>query len=359
MAAQFRPKPVFQLRNDPKHKAGSAYAGTNCNAAVGATLVALVTCGVRHPSAAAVRELTGDTSGGTNNQQIAAALSKGFDVELDTHNGSFSDVVDALRKGRGVSLSGSSVATMGIKAFDAQHGFDGNHQWALTEINDGPNEPIIRVYDPLADGRRGLALSPLLMPLSTVERFAGMLDFRTPEEIKQKKPREPLGMGKGLFSTTDVVRCGAAAAGPPNLRAKAAPVGGPVGKLRRVRVAVARIRQAPTTKAPIVGRKRRGEAFRVFQQINGQQVSGSRVWFGDREGQRWMHSSLFEANSEELMDDPNVIGDDQSVVDPDAPSDEGSEEELSDVIEDDVGEAAAADEIDEGDDPGSTPGAPA
>jgi hypothetical protein len=112
MAGQFRPKPVFQLRKDPKHPKGSKHASTNCNCAVGATLVGFVTCGRTQPSAAAVRELTDDPEGGTNNRQIARALATGFDVELDIHSGSFDDVVRALRQGRGVSLSGSSVASV-------------------------------------------------------------------------------------------------------------------------------------------------------------------------------------------------------------------------------------------------------
>jgi hypothetical protein len=304
MASQFRPAPVFQLRKDPKHPNGSKHTGTNCNAAVGATLVAFVTCGARHPSAAAVRELTGDTVGGTNNRQIAKAIADGFDVELDIHDGSFNDVLAALRQGRGVSLSGSSSATMAIKAFCAQIGFDGNHQWALTDIVDAPGEPMIVVYDPLADGRRGLALSPLLIPLSIVRKFAGLLDLRTQQEVSDHRPRRPLGQGRALYSTTDVVRCGAAGggahpgpppAGPVKLRPHAALVHGQVGLSLTVRVPVARIRRAPTTESAIVGRKRRGMTFRAMQKINGQKVKNAgRLWFGDRDGTRWMHSSLFK-----------------------------------------------------------------
>lgn len=304
MSGQFKPNPVFQLRKDPRHPEGSKHAGTNCNAAVGATLVALVTCGARHPSAAAVRELTVDETGGmdkkggTHNSQIARALSKGFGVDLDLHNGSFKAVVAALREGRGVSLSGSSVATMGIKEFDAQHGFDGNHQWALIDIEDHGDDPIVTVHDPLADGRRGLARSPLRMPLSRVRRFAGMLDFRTEQEIRDHKPRKPLGMGRAIYATTDVVRCGAAkhAAGPAHvvLHANASLVNGQEGRPRKVKVPVARVRSAPTTDSRIVARKPQGSVFQAFQQVNGKPVEGSPVWFGDHEGQRWMHISLFE-----------------------------------------------------------------
>lgn len=304
MTGQFRPTPVFQLRKDPKHPNGSRHTGTNCNAAVGATLVAFVTCGARRPSAAAVRELTGDTVGGTNNRQIAKAIADGFDVEVDIHDGSFSDVVDALRQGRAVSLSGSSAATKDIRAFCAQIGFDGNHQWALTDILDAPGEPTIVVYDPLADGRRGLALSPLLIPLSIVRKFAGLLDMRSQQEIDAHRPRKPLGLGRALYSTTDIVRCGVPGggahpspppAGPVRLRPNAALVHGQVGLSLTVGVPVGRIRRGPTTVSAIVGRKRRGMTFRAMQKINGQRVgSHGRLWFGDHDGVRWMHSSLFK-----------------------------------------------------------------
>jgi hypothetical protein len=238
-----------------------------------------------------------DKVGGTNNKEVARALAKGFGVDLDLHSGSFKDVVAALREGRGVSLSGSSVATMGIKEFDAQHGFDGNHQWALVGIEDHPGEPIITVIDPLADGRRGLARSPLRMPLSIVREFAGMLDFRTEQEIREKRPRKPLGIGKAVYATTEVVRCkgpGAAAPAAVVLGHKAALVNGHEGTLKTIRANVGRIRSAPSTGAPIVGRKVRGTVFRACQTVSGQEADGGGLWFGDRDGKRWMHSSLFE-----------------------------------------------------------------
>ncbi len=51
------------------------------------------------------------------------------------------------------------------------------------------------------------------------------------------------------------------------------------------------------------------------------------------------------------MDDPNATGEGLAAADPDTELDEGSEDELPDVAEHDVGEEATDDEIDEGEGP--------
>ncbi len=345
MAGQYKPKPVFQLRKDPAHKKGSALQGLNCNAASGALLVDFVTCGAKRPSGAHVRELTNDFVGGVHVGQVAVALDKGWNIDLDTNNGQFESVVKALRKGRGVSLSGSSSATVGTK-FQADEDFAGNHQWALTDIRDAGGEPEILVYDPLADGRRnGIATSPMWMPVSRVKTFAGKLDMRSKQEVAAKKPKEPLGIGRAIYGVTDVVACG----GTPTpkttptptstvkLRPGAVLVNGEIGREMTVIVPVARVRGGPTTEAEIVGRKHIGMKFKAFQKINGQRVAGFRTWFGGREGERWMHGMLFGPAGLSATMGPEP-GNDPAVNDPDAPNDSALPDETEDVFDEDVGE---------------------
>jgi hypothetical protein len=293
--ARYRPKPVFQLRRDPAHPTGSSLRSKNCNPAAGATLVDYVTCGARTTTGAAVRELTGDTVKGTSLRQVANAIDRGFGVELDLNSSSFARVVTALKAGRGVSLCGSSRVTRGTR-WQASETFDGNHQWALTDIRqrDG-REAELLVFDPLADGRRRkIARSPMWIPVSVVREFAGRLDLRSQEEIDARKPRRPLGLGKATYGVTAAVACSAGAhvTGPAVRHAGAKLINGHTGRDFVVKVPVGRVRARPTTRSPIVSRKRSGQIFHVHQQIDGQPVGGSPVWFGDRLGRRWMHASL-------------------------------------------------------------------
>ena len=100
----------------------------NCNPSAGATLVALVTCGAKRTTGAAVRELTRDTEGGTVLSTVVAAVRRGFGIDIDVDTGSFERVIRALDSRRGVTLCGSSIATRGTR-FQASESFDGNHQW--------------------------------------------------------------------------------------------------------------------------------------------------------------------------------------------------------------------------------------
>ena len=293
--ARYRPRPVFQLRPDAAHANGSELRSKNCNPSAAATLVDYVSCGKRRTTGAAVRELTGDTREGITLRQVASALERGFGVELDVNTASFASVIVALRAGRGVSLCGSSNATRGTR-WQASETFAGNHQWALTDIRFEAGRPTdILVFDPLADGRRStIAKSPMWIPVSVVRKFASGLDLRSREEIAAKRPRRPLGQGRATYAVTDAVACMHAgpAPGAVKLRRLASRVNGGAGTSMVVVVSVARVRAAPSTRAPILGRKRLGQVFRVHQRIKSQQVAGNPIWFGDGSGARWIHSSL-------------------------------------------------------------------
>ena len=349
MAGQYRPRAVFQLKRDPRHPKGSALGGVNCNPTAGAVLVDLTSCGGKRTTGAAVRELTNDTVGGTVLSVVASALRRGFDVDLDIDTASFDRVTKALQAGRGVSLCGSSSATRGTR-FQASETFDGNHQWALTDIRtveDGRLE--ILVFDPLADGRRrGIATSPMWISSSVVREFAGMFDLRSKADKAAKLPRRPLGIGRATYGVTEVVACASKKGPTPGvrLRAGASLVNGQAGRDRVVGVAVARIRERPTTTSDIVGRKRAGDTYRAYQRIRGQRVAGDPIWLGDRTGGRWMHASLFRAlmgagaepGLDQLGEDP------EAAALPDAADDQGTDDEVLEGFEDGV-EEEVVDEV--------------
>jgi hypothetical protein len=319
MAAAYRPRPVFQLKRDPDHPKASKLGGSNCNPSAAAILIDFATCGHRRTTGAAVRDLTDDFDGGMWLGDVAKAVRRGFRVDMDLNTGRFERVLRALEAGRGVSLCGSSIVTLHTK-FQASETFDGNHQVALTDIRklpDGTRE--ILVFDPLADGRRAaIARAPMWMPVDLVREFAGRLDLRSEQERAAGRPREPLGIGRATYAVTEAPRCpaepddgpaadqpGPAKEPPPvRLRLGAKRAGGPDGRELAVAVPVGRVRERPRTTSEIVGRKREGESFLAFQRIRGQRVAGSRLWFGDRHGSRWMHSSLFELGEAGEIDEP-------------------------------------------------------
>ena len=209
--AHREPKPIFQLTKDSKHPAGSALASVNCNPAACATLIDLVTCGRKRPSAAAVREQCKepngkmDKTGGTFNSEVAAAMWAGWRVKLYVDHGTWKDVVRALMDGCGVSLAGSAVATHGTR-YQARAGFSDNHQWAITDIRQRNGKWEVRVFDPLADGKE-IVKAPFWMPTPLAAKFAASLDLRSQAERQAHKPVRPLGKNKANYGKTDPIRC--------------------------------------------------------------------------------------------------------------------------------------------------------
>ena len=137
------------------------------------------------------------------------------------------------------------------------------------------------------------------------------------------------------------------------LRAGGGLVNGQAGRDRVVGVAIARIRERPTTTSDILGRKRAGDTFRVFQRIRGQRVGGDPIWLGDRTGARWMHGSLFRALGH-LGAEPGLdqVGEDpEGAALPDAPDDQGTDDEVLEGVEDVVDEAVVDEVVAESDSP--------
>jgi hypothetical protein len=261
---------------------GSRYGGLNCNCAAAAMALDRHTVGQKRTTGARVRQLTGDTSGGTNLLQVNAALGRGWGVYLTVRQGaSIASFDNELHDGHGAILQGASSATRGTK-YQASPTFAGNHSWYVNEGRGWrrisgvwvPTDYL--VYDPLADGRRtGIARSPFWLPRRYLLEFARRL--RVGSGI--------LGYGKVYAAFTRDTE--------PHYHPR---YGGartkPFPDRTRARLAGVNVRSTPSLSASVVDKLGKGELFIAYQRTDtGQLVSGSRRWYGDHNGKRWVHSS--------------------------------------------------------------------
>lgn len=270
----YRPKFVKQLD-------GSKYAGLNCTCAAGAMALDRETLGKKTSTGAIIRNWTGDTVGGTRQQQVADAIERAYNVELDVVTPiAINTAMARLDKGEGMMLAGQEGATHGTK-WQASETFTGNHQWYINERRKTSTSHEHLVYDPLADGRRaGIAQSPFWIPESYVLDFAKRLD------VDGNGHR----LGPGLFYavfTHDtephlVLRYGGVAIGRSAKTIKV-----PTGQR-------ANVRTGPATTYKIAYTLANGRTFIAYQVTNaGQSLNGSRTWYGNIDGTRWTHASSF------------------------------------------------------------------
>jgi hypothetical protein len=252
---------------------GSRFASVNCTMAAAASLAHRHTLGKRRFTGAKVREATGDYVGGTTLDQARSALMKlGISgLPLVQRGMRLSDFYRALR-GRGSIVQGSAQATYGTR-YRASFTFRGNHAWYVARGKgwDAQGRPaFVLVYDPLADGRaKGLARSPFWLPRYLFERFCYLLDFGY----------ERLGPGHvyALMSKVTVPHRHVTVPAAVYYRAKLPVKAG------------YRIRRRP---GGAIVRASRGETFDAWQKLStGPLMGGSRVWYGDHSGTRWVHRS--------------------------------------------------------------------
>jgi hypothetical protein len=256
---------------------GSKLGGLNCTMAAGASFAYRHTLGRVVTSGAALRRLSGDTSGGTTLDQLAYALKRrGVSGFYGPYRGMpIRSFYGMLRAGHGAVVQGASKATKGTR-WQASEYFEGNHAWYVSRGRDwftptGRGYPIpkaVRVFDPLADRRRkGIAKAPFWLPTYYFERFLALLDLGGYK----------LGQGKVYALITRNTN--------PHLHG--------VGQLNRVRFRVKpgyNVRETPGGK--VVRRTRDGEVFDSWARItNGPAKGGSRVWYRDHSGRRWVHES--------------------------------------------------------------------
>ena len=273
-------RPAFVKQLD-----GSRFAGTNCTCAAGAMALDRDTLGKKRSTGAIIRSLTGDTSGGTNQRQVAAAIEGHYGIQLDVKADiSYADGLKRLDAGEGMMLAGAERATHGTK-WEASPTFMGNHQWFDNERRKnsqvaGGYEHLI--YDPLADGRRaGIAKSPFWVPENVVFDFARRLDLNGNGTL--------LGYGKfwSVFTHDTephfVARYGGVRLSPAQVKVIKVPSG-----------LKANERSRPTTAASRTRALANGTKWTAYQKTTtGQLLAGSRVWYGNIDGTRWLHVTAF------------------------------------------------------------------
>ena len=234
-----------------------------------------------------VRKRTNDAKpkDGTNLDQLAtAAGSLGIDLEVRRRM-DLDDLLDRLEAGH-AAVVGLSYAPIRHGENSGDRKFTGNHYVLLL--------PGLRVYDPLCDGRRdGIFDGPYTIDEPLLARATAAMVVDTHGNT--------VGAGRAYAGILPH-RHLAVDAGPPqaprpvNFRLG----GGPHarGDYRAI-VAAANVREDPHVTAGgspadnIVGHLQRGQTFHCSQTTDtGQRVAGSRRWFGDRTGRRWVHSSV-------------------------------------------------------------------
>lgn len=265
---------------------GSLYAGLNC------TMASAAMAAVRHrkgsdpagtapwyPTSSYLRGRTGDTSGGTTLAQADSVLIRLYNINLDVeYNLGWGDFLQRVLNGQGVILQGGYRPIRDTK-YSGSDTFAGNHAVYINEAkwNETYNRWDFLWYDPLCDGRRvGLAKGPQWVPGWLVKKFASALITsgtnliganqvycaftRDTEDVIEKfggiEYTTPL-----VFKATRDINC----------------------------------RRAPRLTSDVARRYRAGELFKAFQKSSvGNLVGGSRVWYGDADGTRWVPAAYFK-----------------------------------------------------------------
>jgi hypothetical protein len=136
--------PVFQAQNPAI--SGYSLGWSSCSAFSGAMAASYDRQVLKLMSGGALRQMTGDTSGGLTLAQIDSALLAGWNVDLEVrYRLDWATFAKRINAGQAAVLQ-LWYAPIAATRFDAGGGFTGNH--AVTVL------PGWIVMDPLADGRR-------------------------------------------------------------------------------------------------------------------------------------------------------------------------------------------------------------
>lgn len=219
------------------------------------------------------KETNPATPGWSIPDAVAAAAKLGVPLLERTGRG-WAAVVDAWNRGLEVLLQGDSDQ-FGDGTCSGK--FNGDHALVV--------HPAFRIVD----GRRQRWIDDPICPTgrweyeSVLRAYAAKLSagirvaiFTTP--VPKVTPPAP-----APAPTTVTLRYGGARLNPRQVRRIAVPAG------RR-----ANARARPTSAAKRVTTLANGAPFTAYQRTTtGQLLAGSRVWFGDRTGARWLHVSAF------------------------------------------------------------------
>lgn len=265
---------------------GVSLGWANCTPTSVAMGVSRSTLNAKNPSGCDIRRGTGDVSGGTTLRQCCDVARASYGVSFEVRTGSNVCTPNyaggKLHQGRGIVVQGSTSALLGTR-FQSTNGPVNHAVW----VNEGrgwdddiPEEAL--VYDPAADGRRhGIADSPDWWPWSLLLHFAASL--------------EPNGEGTGKLGSGRWY-CAIAPDTEPHVHAKFGGVrtspfpdrtraNSPKG--RRINV-----HSAPRTGSDtVIDHLSDGDLFTAYQRTLGESFGGSKVWLGNHDGTRWVHSS--------------------------------------------------------------------
>jgi hypothetical protein len=278
----YRPPLIKQLD-------GSTFAGSNCTMASAAMSAVRYHKGANpkvegspwYPTPRFIRLKTGDKSGGTTLPQADYVVRHSYEANLDVILGDkWENVRERITSGEGAILQGSYSVFHGT-SMDASGTFKGNHAIFVNEIrwNESQNRWDFLVYDPLADGRRsGIYTGPKWCSDSLLAKFAGKLDTNGNGAI--------LGLGRAYVGYTRdtedvIVKFGASKITRKSLTAKYNHIN---------------VRRAPSLSSDVAYQVNvsNHDTFNAYQvKTNGPLVSGSRKWYGDINGVKWVAAKNF------------------------------------------------------------------
>lgn len=278
---------------------GKALGWTNCTPAGTAMGLNKATYGRIDIDDCEIRRRTGDTVGGTNLEQMQKVCT-GLGVKTELHVGANvatpTYLVRQGRAGRGACWQGNTSALLKTKFRST--GGKVNHNVYVNEFRGGtadvPAEAL--VYDPAADGRTAswgtAAKGPQWWPFSLLLAFAAALQPRSDTGgVGSSGPSEyHLGPGKVyslIFPDTEPhahLWTGARKATPfPDRQT----IKSPDGPRYRVNV-----RTGPSKAYAVATTLADGAVWTAFQyKPDGGLDNGTRGWYGNHDGNRWVHES--------------------------------------------------------------------
>ena len=280
-------RPIVQHQGPANHCVinGRQLGWLSCSAYSMAMGIDRSTLGAKRPTGCQVRSHTGDTSGGLTLTQVAASAAVyGVHVDLYQGNGACSPVFAArqCRAGRGFCLQGSTGVLVHTK-FRSTGGPVDHTIW-VNEVKGGTLDApqYALVYDPAADGTNGHASSPGWWPWSLVKSFAANLHPWNDRRI----------LGPGRFYAAFLPDTEAHAHLKwAAVHTKPFPdhmlINPPAGKRINVRSRPDRINAADVVttlplNAPFT-------AYQVTSKGIAPNGSTSHVWYGDHNGNQWVH----------------------------------------------------------------------
>ncbi len=170
---------------------GSRFQGFNCNCASDAMLVRKASGGKHAPSSARIRQLTGDTSGGTNLRQVHNVNVGSYHIASVLQQPTGWDLLMKRAKNQRPFVLQIGYRSIAGTKFDCFRGrFKDNHSIFVIGMN---ANGTLRAADPGADGRyAGCPKGYQNYPQSVLKKAAGELDLSGLGTAAYR----PLGFGK-------------------------------------------------------------------------------------------------------------------------------------------------------------------